>query len=34
MTEGVRAKLTFDIKCNSCNFDEVWSKRENEKHDV
>jgi hypothetical protein len=34
MPDGVKAKLRRVIKCYFCNFDGVWSKRENEKHDI
>jgi hypothetical protein len=34
MMEGVRAKHKCVIKNYFFNFDEVWSKRENEEHDV
>ena len=34
MLEEIRAKLRFDINCYFYNFNEVWSKIENEKHYV
>ena len=34
MTEGVKGKPRCVIRYYFCDFDEVWSKRENDKHDV
>jgi hypothetical protein len=34
MLEGCGTKLACVIKCNFCNFDEVWSKRKDERHDI